>query len=67
MQKLINSQSQVEREPRRRLLGNSPGLGIVPHGMWGDRFRNTAEVMRFLTGLPDSVPRDVLARDITRK
>ena len=39
----------------------------MPHGMWGDRFCNTAAVMRFLTGLFDRVSRDVLARDITRK
>ena len=39
----------------------------MPHGMWGDRFRNAAEVMRFLTGLLDGVPGDVLAGDITWK
>src|SRR5436190_16485973 len=39
----------------------------MSHGMWGDWFRNAADVMRFLTGLLDSVPGDVLARDITRK
>jgi len=50
-----------------KLLSNSLGLGIVSHGMWGDRFRNAAEVMRFLTGLLDGVPGDVLAGDITWK
>ena len=39
----------------------------MPHGMWGDRFRDAAEAMRLLTGLLDGILGDVLAWDITRK